>query len=73
MKDPTKKDAKRLASTFGVEWREDAERTLLELQAELRARKDQLKNIELVGAIRMLAEALTTNRAALPDKGENAT
>lgn len=68
MKKETKRAVKALAA-LGATWRDDAEATLLELQAELRrkAAAKELTSQELIGAIRALAEALTTNRALLPD------
>lgn len=48
------------------DWRGPAEKALQDLLAELVARKGELKAIELIGAVRAIAEAITASRALLP-------
>lgn len=49
------------------DWRGPAEKALQELLSELVNRKCELKAIELIGAVRAIAEAITASRALLPN------
>ena len=53
--------------------RDDTEQTLLVLNAELRLRVKDMKTIELIGGVRTLNEALTTDRVLLPDPPDEPT
>lgn len=60
-------------ASLSKNWRDDAELTLLTMQAELRRRVASLDNFELIGGIRAIGDVLTTNQALIDPKTEDPT
>lgn len=61
-----KQAAAMVAAIAPQEWLDHADRTVMELLEEIRARRAELKPLELIGGIRAITDATTAARALAP-------